>query len=61
VTAKKYDPNKDIESALKKLLEDSVDQPFDMRCKALNTAISWEKTKNAILDNADSEYDPESY
>lgn len=52
-------PNSTLDTAIKKLLKDSEDQPFDMRCKAMNSAISWEKVKHAILDK-DSEFDVDS-
>jgi hypothetical protein len=52
-------PNKSLDTAIKKLLKDAEDQPFDMRIKALNTAIAWEKVKAALKDK-DDEFDPDS-
>lgn len=57
MASKKYNPDKDIEAALKKLLTDSEGQPFDMRCKAINTAIAWEKLKKSV--DEDEQFDPE--
>jgi hypothetical protein len=52
-------PNSTLDTAIKKLLKDAEDQPFDMRCKAINSAVAWEKAKHSILDK-DAEFDPDS-
>jgi uncharacterized protein (UPF0335 family) len=51
-------PNKELDKAIKELLKDAKDQPFDMRCKAISTCIAWEKAKNAILGKEDG-FDPD--
>jgi hypothetical protein len=51
-------PNKQLDSAINQLLKDSKDQPFDMRCKAMNTAIAWMKAKHSIMDKGDG-FDPD--
>jgi hypothetical protein len=52
-------PNAALDTAIKKLLKDAENEPFDMRCKAMNTAIAWMKVKNAILAK-DEDFDPDS-
>ena len=52
-------PNTALDKAIKEMLKDLKDQPFDMRCKGLNTAIAWEKAKNAILGK-DDDFDADS-
>jgi hypothetical protein len=56
--SEKKTPNKPLDDAIKKMLKDADDQPFDMRIKALNTAISWEKAKGGIMGD-DSPFDPD--
>jgi len=54
-------PNKDLDKAVKELLEQvKAGKPIeDSHIKALNTAISWEKVKNGILDRTEP-FDPDS-
>jgi uncharacterized protein (UPF0335 family) len=51
-------PNKQLDTAIKDLLKDAKEQPFDMRCKAMNTAIAWQKCKYAIMSKED-DFDPD--
>lgn len=48
--------NKEIDKAIKKALADAADQPFDMRIKAIQVAINWEKAQHAIKGEED--FDP---
>jgi hypothetical protein len=52
-------PNSTLDKAVKELLKAAEDQPFDMRCKAINSAVAWEKAKHSIL-NKDDDFDPDS-
>jgi hypothetical protein len=50
---RKATPNKDLDKAIKDILKNSSNEPFDSRIKALNMAISWEKAKHGILSDED--------
>lgn len=54
-------PNTTLDKAVKELLDKvKQGQPIeDSHIKALNTAISWEKVKNGILDRSEP-FDPDS-
>lgn len=49
-----------IDAALDSLTDEKVQVPPDIALKILNTAISWEKVKHAIMEDSDSGgYDPD--
>lgn len=50
--------NKHIDKAISEALKQSGDQPFDMRLKAIQVAINWEKAQHAI--RGDEEFDPDA-
>jgi hypothetical protein len=50
---KKGTPNKDLDKAIKDIIKKAAEGPIDIYLKALNTAISWEKTKHGILTDDD--------
>lgn len=50
--------NKDIDKAIKEALKEAATQPFDMRLKAIQVAINWEKAQHAI--KGDEEFDPDA-
>ena len=52
-------PNKEIEGALKKLLKKIDGYEPDVAVKVLNSAIAWEKVKNAIREKDDN-FDPDN-
>jgi hypothetical protein len=58
-------PNtKELDKAVKALLKDAADKDSDdllveRRRKAIMTAISWEKVRNAIMDKDDT-FEPEN-
>jgi hypothetical protein len=56
-------PNKELDKAVKELLKDAANKDSDellveRRRKAIMTAISWEKVKNAIMEK-DDQFDPQ--
>jgi hypothetical protein len=55
---KKTTPNKVLDKAIKDVIEKAAAGPIDIYLKALNTAISWEKTKHGILTDDDA-FNPE--
>jgi hypothetical protein len=52
-------PNKDIDKAIKKLMNKIDDQPPEIAVKIINSAVAWEKTKYRIID-AQEVFDPDA-
>jgi hypothetical protein len=51
-------PNRTIDKLLKDLMKKAADQPIDVAVKVIAQAISWERVKHKINDDAD-EFDPD--
>lgn len=52
-------PNKQIDSAIKKLMKDIEEKPPEVAVKILAAAISWEKVK-AKISESDADFNPDN-